>query len=168
MEKKALDYILVPLGLLAMVAYHLWLLYQIMNYPNKTVIGINTIHRSFWVCAMMEVILFLYHDGNSLVMRCLIIHLFIHCVYCLANKSYCYNSVSLSRRIKFISLSLSLLPFYSATISSCSYIFLHSISLTFISSLREQTKGLYRKTKGINSMISYNSTKALCYGEKSA
>ena len=63
MEKKALDYILVPLGFLAMVAYHLWLLYRIMNYPNKTVIGTNTIHRSFWVCAMMEVILFLYHDG---------------------------------------------------------------------------------------------------------
>ena len=153
MEKKALDYILVPLGLLAMVAYHLWLLYRIMNYPNKTVIGINTIHRSFWVCAMMEVILFLYHDGNSLVMRCLIIHLFIHCVYCLASKSYCYNSVSLSRRIKFISLSLSFLPFYSATLSSCYYIFLHSVSLSFISNLREQTKGLYRKTKGIDSMI---------------
>nr|POE52238.1 hypothetical protein CFP56_56334 [Quercus suber] len=54
MEKKALDYILVPLGLLAMVAYHLLLLYRIMNYPNKTVIGINTVHRRFWVRAMME------------------------------------------------------------------------------------------------------------------
>ncbi|KAM4068537.1 hypothetical protein ACB094_12G020400 [Castanea mollissima] len=54
MEKKALDYILVPLGLLAMVAYHLWLLYRIINYPNKTVIGINTVHRRFWVRAMME------------------------------------------------------------------------------------------------------------------
>ncbi|KAK7838044.1 hypothetical protein CFP56_020338 [Quercus suber] len=61
MEKKALDYILVPLGLLAMVAYHLWLLYRIMNYPNKTVIGINTVHRRFWVRAMMESVRYYSH-----------------------------------------------------------------------------------------------------------
>ncbi|PON71920.1 hypothetical protein PanWU01x14_067620 [Parasponia andersonii] len=54
MEKRVLDYILVPLGLLAMVGYHAWLLYRIMKHPTKTVIGINAINRRFWVRAMME------------------------------------------------------------------------------------------------------------------
>ena len=146
MEKKALDYILVPLGLLAMVAYHLWLLYRIMNYPNQTVIDINTIHCSFWVCAMMEVILFLYHDGNSLVMRCLIIHLFIHCVYCLASKSYCYNSVSLSRRIKFISLSLFFLSIQQLYLLAPTYFFTQSLCL-LSQVLENKQKGYTEKQK---------------------
>ena len=146
MEKKALDYILVPLGLLAMVAYHLWLLYRIMNYPNKTVIGTNTIHRSFWVCAMMEVILFLYHDGNSLVMRCLIIHLFIHCVYCLASKCYCYNGVSLSRRIKFISLSLFFLSIQQLYLLALTYFFTQSLCLSS-QVLENKQKGYTEKQK---------------------
>ncbi|XP_057994128.1 uncharacterized protein LOC131174528 [Hevea brasiliensis] len=54
MEKKFLDYTLVPLGLAIMVAYHIWLLYRIINHPSKTVIGVNTINRRFWVQAMME------------------------------------------------------------------------------------------------------------------
>ncbi|XP_061997997.1 uncharacterized protein LOC133715499 [Rosa rugosa] len=54
MERKDLDYILVPAGLLVMVGYHLWLLYRIKTQPNSTVIGINCINRSLWVRAMME------------------------------------------------------------------------------------------------------------------
>lgn len=54
MEKKDLDYILVPSGLLVMVAYHMWLLHRIMKHPNNTVIGINTVTRRYWVRAMME------------------------------------------------------------------------------------------------------------------
>ncbi|KAI4306999.1 hypothetical protein L6164_030234 [Bauhinia variegata] len=54
MEKKVLDYILVPSGLLLMVAYHLWLFYRIVKHPTKTVIGVNAINRRFWVQAMME------------------------------------------------------------------------------------------------------------------
>ncbi|XP_021652837.2 uncharacterized protein LOC110644405 [Hevea brasiliensis] len=54
MEKKFLDYTLVPLGLAIMVAYHIWLFNRIMNHPSKTVIGVNTINRRFWVQAMME------------------------------------------------------------------------------------------------------------------
>ncbi|XP_021652836.2 uncharacterized protein LOC110644404 [Hevea brasiliensis] len=54
MEKKILDYTLVPVGLAIMVAYHLWLFNRIMNHPSKTVIGVNTINRRFWVQAMME------------------------------------------------------------------------------------------------------------------
>ncbi|EEF42768.1 uncharacterized protein LOC8262255 [Ricinus communis] len=54
MEKEIIDYTLVPLGLAVMVAYHSWLLYRILNKPSKTVIGVNTINRRFWVRAMME------------------------------------------------------------------------------------------------------------------
>ncbi|GAV86764.1 DUF599 domain-containing protein [Cephalotus follicularis] len=54
MEKKLLDYILVPLGLLMMLAYHGWLLYTTVKHPTKTVIGVNAINRRFWVRAMME------------------------------------------------------------------------------------------------------------------
>lgn len=54
MDKKILDLILVPSGLLIMVAYHLWLLYQIVKHPTKTVIGVNSINRRYWVQAMME------------------------------------------------------------------------------------------------------------------
>jgi hypothetical protein len=55
MEKQILDYVLVPVGLLFMTAYHIWLLHQIANHPTRTVIGINAINRRFWVRAMMEV-----------------------------------------------------------------------------------------------------------------
>ncbi|KDP20231.1 hypothetical protein JCGZ_08879 [Jatropha curcas] len=54
MEKKFLDYTLVPLGLAVMVAYHIWLFYRILNHPSKTIIGVNAINRRFWVRAMME------------------------------------------------------------------------------------------------------------------
>ncbi|CAN4085594.1 unnamed protein product [Withania somnifera] len=54
MDKQVLDYVLVPVGLLFMVAYHLWLLHRILKHPSHTVIGINSINRQFWVRAMME------------------------------------------------------------------------------------------------------------------
>lgn len=54
MEKKILDFILVPSGLLVMLAYHFWLLHQIIKHPTKTVIGVNAINRRIWVQAMME------------------------------------------------------------------------------------------------------------------
>ncbi|PON60351.1 hypothetical protein PanWU01x14_153370 [Parasponia andersonii] len=54
MEKRILDYMLVPSGLLAMVGYHGWLLYRVMKHPTNTVIGVNAINRRFWVRAMME------------------------------------------------------------------------------------------------------------------
>ncbi|KAK3042025.1 hypothetical protein RJ639_001727 [Escallonia herrerae] len=54
MEKQVLDFVLVPFGLVIMVAYHIWLLYQIAKYPTRTIVGINAINRRFWVRAMME------------------------------------------------------------------------------------------------------------------
>ncbi|OUZ99068.1 Protein of unknown function DUF599 [Macleaya cordata] len=54
MKKEVLDYILVPSGLLLMVAYHIWLLHRIITQPTRTVIGINAINRRIWVKTMME------------------------------------------------------------------------------------------------------------------
>ncbi|XP_027368425.1 uncharacterized protein LOC113874402 [Abrus precatorius] len=54
MEKKVLDLILVPSGLLVTIAYHFWLLHRIIKHPTKTVIGVNAMNRRFWVQAMME------------------------------------------------------------------------------------------------------------------
>ncbi|KAL1539816.1 hypothetical protein AAHA92_24252 [Salvia divinorum] len=53
MEKQILDYVLVPLGLLVMLSYHLWLLRQVLRRPSTTVIGINAAIRRAWVGAMM-------------------------------------------------------------------------------------------------------------------
>ncbi|XP_057984215.1 uncharacterized protein LOC131168638 [Malania oleifera] len=55
MEKEAiLDYALVPMGLMVMVAYHVWLFHRITHHPKTTIFGINAINRRFWVSAMME------------------------------------------------------------------------------------------------------------------
>ncbi|XP_062076082.1 uncharacterized protein LOC133780254 [Humulus lupulus] len=54
MEKRVIDYMLVPSGLLAMVIYHGWLLYRIIHHPTRTVIGVNAIHRRSWARAMLE------------------------------------------------------------------------------------------------------------------
>lgn len=49
-----LDYSLVPAGLMVMLGYHIWLLFLILKHPNKTVIGVNSVSRRYWVRAMME------------------------------------------------------------------------------------------------------------------
>lgn len=54
MNKQILDFVLVPLGLSVMVAYHIWLLYRIGKHPMKTVIGINAVNRQIWVRTMMQ------------------------------------------------------------------------------------------------------------------
>ncbi|GLT49258.1 hypothetical protein SLA2020_228270 [Shorea laevis] len=54
MEKRYLDFVLVPLGIFIMVAYHVYLFYRIINHPTKTVIGINAMNRRYWVLSMME------------------------------------------------------------------------------------------------------------------
>ncbi|KAK1274567.1 hypothetical protein QJS04_geneDACA013214 [Acorus gramineus] len=51
---QELDYILVPLGLGLMVAYHAWLLRRILKHPMKTVVGVNAINRRIWVHTMMQ------------------------------------------------------------------------------------------------------------------
>ncbi|EAZ41543.1 hypothetical protein OsJ_26068 [Oryza sativa Japonica Group] len=51
---KELDYVLVPMGMAVMVAYHAWLLLRIRRRPATTVIGINAINRRIWVRHVME------------------------------------------------------------------------------------------------------------------
>ncbi|KAF7096072.1 hypothetical protein CFC21_098078 [Triticum aestivum] len=55
MGKEALDYVLVPLGLVLMLGYHAWLLLRIQRRPATTVIGVNAINRRIWVRHIMEV-----------------------------------------------------------------------------------------------------------------
>ncbi|GLT63498.1 hypothetical protein SLA2020_360600 [Shorea laevis] len=52
MEGKV-DYVLVPLGLFLFAVYHAWLLFTIVKYPRRTVIGINAESRHQWVLCMM-------------------------------------------------------------------------------------------------------------------
>ncbi|MED6204506.1 hypothetical protein PIB30_009511 [Stylosanthes scabra] len=54
MEMKELEYVLVPLGLLVFVLYHVWLLYSIHRNPLGTVIGLNAHSRHQWVLCMMS------------------------------------------------------------------------------------------------------------------
>ncbi|XP_047308699.1 uncharacterized protein LOC124912181 [Impatiens glandulifera] len=54
MKDSIIDYILVPAGLMIMVAYHVWLIHRVRNHPTRTIIGINAINRRFWIHAMME------------------------------------------------------------------------------------------------------------------
>ncbi|WCJ27559.1 hypothetical protein M5689_009292 [Euphorbia peplus] len=54
MDKRFLDYTLVPLGFGIMVAYHIWLFLRIIYTPHKTVIGVNSVNRRLWVRAMMD------------------------------------------------------------------------------------------------------------------
>lgn len=60
---KYLDCILVPVGILTMVAYHIWLLHRIIKHPTNTIVGVNAISRRFWVHSMMEVRLFLLNQS---------------------------------------------------------------------------------------------------------
>ncbi|CAM8974094.1 unnamed protein product [Rhodiola kirilowii] len=54
MEERALDYVLVPLGLAVMVIYHVWLLYAVLQTPKTTVIGLNADSRHQWVVSLMS------------------------------------------------------------------------------------------------------------------
>lgn len=53
-RKAYLDVILVPLGLLVCMAYHLWLWHKVRTQPLTTIIGTNAKARRFWVSAMMK------------------------------------------------------------------------------------------------------------------
>jgi len=61
MEKEQLDFVLVPLGLLVFLMYHIWLVYSIVHNPLRTVIGLNAESRHQWVLAIMSVSSSLHH-----------------------------------------------------------------------------------------------------------
>ncbi|KMZ64524.1 hypothetical protein ZOSMA_361G00040 [Zostera marina] len=53
-EKQYLELILVPLGLLLLLAYHLWFTYQLIRHPNNTVMGMNVFNLRMWVKSILE------------------------------------------------------------------------------------------------------------------
>lgn len=55
MEVEDLDYVLVPVGMLVLLIYHVWLLYTIIRHPSRTVIGLNAQSRYQWILFMMTV-----------------------------------------------------------------------------------------------------------------
>ncbi|KAK8680128.1 hypothetical protein V6N13_109082 [Hibiscus sabdariffa] len=54
MEEDKLDFLLVPLGLLLLAVYHVWLLRAVLKHPTRTVIGLNAESRHQWVFSMMS------------------------------------------------------------------------------------------------------------------
>ncbi|MED6163753.1 hypothetical protein PIB30_083097 [Stylosanthes scabra] len=55
-KKYYLDVILVPLGFMITIGYHVWLWHKVRTHPSSTIIGINTHARRFWVPAMIKVL----------------------------------------------------------------------------------------------------------------
>ncbi|CAI8605779.1 unnamed protein product [Vicia faba] len=53
-RKCYLDVILVPLGFLISIGYHLWLWHKVRTQPHTTIVGINASGRRNWVNAMMK------------------------------------------------------------------------------------------------------------------
>ncbi|XP_008781727.2 uncharacterized protein LOC103701456 [Phoenix dactylifera] len=53
-RKSYIDLILVPLSLLSVILYHIWLWRRIRSQPQRTIIGINSASRRLWVFAMMK------------------------------------------------------------------------------------------------------------------
>ncbi|XP_074555983.1 uncharacterized protein LOC141811823 [Curcuma longa] len=53
-RKGYLDLVLVPLGLLFPLVYHLWLWYRVRSKPLHTIVGINSVGRRLWVEAIMK------------------------------------------------------------------------------------------------------------------
>ncbi|XP_004498551.1 uncharacterized protein [Cicer arietinum] len=53
-RKCYLDVILVPLGFLISIGYHLWLWHKVRTQPHTTIVGINASGRRNWVDAMMK------------------------------------------------------------------------------------------------------------------
>ncbi|XP_030445538.1 uncharacterized protein LOC115668179 [Syzygium oleosum] len=54
-RKECLDVILVPIGLLIMSGYHLFLLYRCLKFPQTTVIGYENHCRKVWVERMLQI-----------------------------------------------------------------------------------------------------------------
>lgn len=54
-RKENLDIVLVPVSLLIMFGYHLFLLYRYLRLPKTTVIGYENYNKRVWVERMMQV-----------------------------------------------------------------------------------------------------------------
>lgn len=54
-KEEYLDLILVPIGLLIMFSYHLFLLYRYLKFPDTTVMGCEDHYKRVWVEKTMQV-----------------------------------------------------------------------------------------------------------------
>ncbi|XP_057548918.1 uncharacterized protein LOC130827266 [Amaranthus tricolor] len=54
-KKEKLDVILVPIGILMMFGYHLWLLFKYLRNSKSTVIGFENHCQRVWVCKLMQI-----------------------------------------------------------------------------------------------------------------
>ncbi|RAL47926.1 hypothetical protein DM860_015713 [Cuscuta australis] len=53
-KKGYLDVILVPIGCLICIGYHVWLWHKVRTQPLTTIIGTNAVGRRLWVSAIMK------------------------------------------------------------------------------------------------------------------
>ncbi|XP_057799186.1 uncharacterized protein LOC131015008 [Salvia miltiorrhiza] len=53
-KKGYLDVILVPVGFMICMGYHVWLWHKVRTQPLSTIIGTNARGRRFWVAAIMK------------------------------------------------------------------------------------------------------------------
>ncbi|KAJ3690954.1 hypothetical protein LUZ61_020118 [Rhynchospora tenuis] len=63
MKMEYLDFVLVPLGLAALLIYHLWLLHKILHHPDTTVIGNNARNYVVWVETIMQSVRYYSNAG---------------------------------------------------------------------------------------------------------
>jgi len=54
-KKWYLDAILVPLALMMMICYHIYLSFMVRTNPFSTLLGINSHGRRIWISAMIKV-----------------------------------------------------------------------------------------------------------------
>lgn len=54
-DASFLDRVLVPLGMILLVAYHVHLWFLVKFHPDRTVIGVNHLNRQAWVNNIMRV-----------------------------------------------------------------------------------------------------------------
>ncbi|KAM0945916.1 hypothetical protein DsansV1_C09g0089261 [Dioscorea sansibarensis] len=55
LDRRYIDIVLVPSGLVIMFGYHLFLLYRILKLPHTTVVGYENHNKLAWVERMMQV-----------------------------------------------------------------------------------------------------------------
>jgi len=66
-RKYYLDAILVPLGLVMMVAYHVWLWHKTQTQPFTTTFGREADGRRLWVLLMIKVFFIFHIFSQSLI-----------------------------------------------------------------------------------------------------
>ena len=108
-----MDVILVPLGFLLTIAYHLWLWHKVRTQPLTTTFGRNAHGRRFWVGAMMKVSL----------------TILLSCFYTSFQPSYHVQYVHYSLGFQWKTYSYSLLSFQTkAYLNQNKYIFFPKLS----------------------------------------